>query len=493
LILILWPIKVCEGKHYIWFGRSTPQKRKGDVRTQEKEPAGACEFNFEKMLPGLKQKRELLAGAGVLHIDELFDDIPAAVRIESLDIPEGMVECELSSMIRDLLGANRTSRDMLSFLGAGIYANYIPAVVKAVASRGEFVTSYTPYQAEVSQGMLQALWEFQSLMCELTGMEATNTSMYDGPTAMGEAALMAARITRRKEILVPKAMHWEKREVLRTYTLGPGLVIKEVPYVPSTGQLDIAALKNMVGDDTAAVVVSNPNFFGVWEQAAPELKAMLGDSLLIVDANPISLGIAKAPGDYGADIVVGEGQPLGNGPSLGGPGFGILTTRKKFLRDMPGRLIGMTRDAEGARAFCMTLQTREQHIRRGKATSNICSNEALCSIAAASYLSMLGRKGLRSLGIQLGLKSQALAQRLAKIAGVEAPVFGSRHFNEFVLRSKKSVKAVGAHALKHGILPGVRLKQHFPELGDCLLVTVQEGHDGSDFERLADCFSEVVE
>ena len=445
------------------------------------------------MLPGLKQKRELLEGAGVRHIDELFDDVPAAVRINSLDIPEGLVECELSSMMKKLLGANRTSRDMLSFLGAGMYSNYTPAVVKSVASRGEFVTSYTPYQAEVSQGMLQALWEFQSLMCELTGMEATNTSMYDGPTAIGEAALMAARITRRKEILVPRAMHWEKKEVLRTYTVGPGLVIKEVPHVQSTGQLDISAIKKMVTGDTAALVVSNPNFFGVWEEAAPELKAMLGDALLIVDANPISLGIAMAPGDYGADIVVGEGQPLGNGPALGGPSFGILTTKKRFLRDMPGRLIGMTRDAEGARAFCMTLQTREQHIRRGKATSNICSNEALCSIAAAAYLSMLGRRGLRSLGIQLGLKSQQLASRLAKVPGIEAPVFKSRHFNEFVLRSKKSVKAVSSHALKHGILPGVRLKQHFPELGDTLLVAVQEGHDGSDFERLAAMFSEVVE
>jgi glycine dehydrogenase subunit 1 len=203
--------------------------------------------------------------------------------------------------------------------------------------------------------------------------------------------------------------------------------------------------------------------------------------------------MAKAPGDYGADIVVGEGQPLGIGPTLGGPGFGILTTRKKFLRDMPGRLIGMTKDQDGARAFCMTLQTREQHIRRAKATSNICSNEALCSIAAAAYLSMLGRRGLRSLGIRLGLKAQRLAHRLARVPGIVAPVFSSRHFNEFVLRSEISVKAVCAHALKHGILPGVRLKPHFPELGDSMLVTVQEGHDDDDLERLATVISEVVE
>jgi len=461
---------------------------------QEKPNApAACQFNFEKLLPGLKEKAELLKGAGVKTIDELFVDIPAKVRIDSLDLPEGLVECELSSMMKKMLGANKSSRDMLSFLGAGMYPNYVPAVVRAVTSRGEFVTSYTPYQAEVSQGMLQALWEFQSLMCELTGMEVTNTSMYDGPTAIGEAALMAARSTKRQEILVPKAMHWEKKEVLRTYTIGPGLAIKEVPYEPATGQLDLAILKAMINENTAALVVSNPNFFGVWEERATELKSMLGDAMLIVDVNPISLGIAKAPGDYGADIVVGEGQPLGIGPTLGGPSFGILTTRKKYLRDMPGRLIGMTKDAEGARAFCMTLQTREQHIRRAKATSNICSNEALCSIAAASYLSLQGRSGLRSLGIKLGQKSLGLAERLRRVAGIEAPVFRSRHFNEFVLRSKSSIKSSCAHALKHGILPGVRLKQHFPELGDSLLVTVHEGHDDSDFERLATVLSEVVE
>jgi glycine dehydrogenase subunit 1 len=445
------------------------------------------------MLPGLKEKQELLKGAGVKSIDELFVDIPAQVRIDSLDLPEGLVECELSSTMKEMLGVNRTSQNMLSFLGAGMYPNYVPAVVRAVTSRGEFVTSYTPYQAEVSQGMLQALWEFQSLMCELTGMEATNTSMYDGPTAMGEAVLMAARITRRKQILVPRAMHWERKEVARTYTLGPGLSIKEVPYDPGTGQLDLAALKTMINDDTAALVVSNPNFFGVWEEAATELRSMLGDAMLIVDANPISLGIAMAPGDYGADIVVGEGQPLGIGPTLGGPSFGILTTKKKFLRDMPGRLIGRTNDADGAAAYCMTLQTREQHIRRAKATSNICSNEALCSIAAAAYLSILGRNGLRSLGIQLGLKCKRLSDRLGRLPGIDAPVFRSRHFNEFVIRSKTSIKASCAHALRNGILPGVRLKQRFPELGDSMLVTVHEGHDDADFERLATVLSEAVE
>jgi len=465
---------------------------KGAGNTVQKPTEGSCQFNFERMLPGLGDEKALLAGAGVQSIDELFSDIPAKVKIDRLDLPEGLTECELAAELRKILGAGSNTRDMLSFLGAGIYSNYVPAVVRAVTSRSEFYTSYTPYQAEVSQGILQALFEFQSQMCELTGMEVTNTSMYDGATALAEAAGMAHRITRKNEILVPRAMHWEKRQVLETYCRGPGLKVREVPFVPETGNMDLEALKTMLGADTAALVISNPNIFGVWEEAATELRQMLGEALLIVDVNPLSLGIAKAPGDYGADIVVGEGQSLGVAMSLGGPAFGILTTRKKHLRDMPGRLIGMTRDADGRRAFCMTLQTREQHIRRAKATSNICSNEALCSLAAAAYLSVLGRTGLRRLGVELAQKAQALAARLRKVPGIEAPLFKASHFNEFVLRSRSPLDAIAGNAVRHGILPGVRLKPHFPELGDTLLVTANQGHVPPDFERLAAVLSEVA-
>jgi len=452
----------------------------------------ACHFNYERMMPGLKDEKLLLEGAGVKHIDDLFSDIPAKVRIDTLDIPEALAECELSAEMKKLLGVNKTSRELLSFLGAGCYSVYIPAVVRAVTSRSEFYTAYTPYQAEVSQGMLQTLWEFQSMMCELTGMETTNTSMYDGATAMAEAALMSVRQTKKNEVLIASNVHWEKRGVVNTFCRGPGVKVKEVPFNTETGTVDLGALKAAISNDTAGFIVSNPNFFGAWEEAAPEMKSMLGDALLIVDANPLSLGIAKAPGDYGADIVVGEGQPLGNGMSLGGPSFGILTTRKKYIRDMPGRLIGMTKDAEGRRAFCMTLQTREQHIRRAKATSNICSNEALCSIAAATYLAALGRNGLRKLGIGLATKARKLAERLHRVPGIE-PAFKSSHFNEFVVRSKHSLKTSCANALKHNVIPGLRLKPHYPELGEALLVAVAEGHSDADIERLALMLTEVVE
>ncbi|MGQ9583281.1 MAG: aminomethyl-transferring glycine dehydrogenase subunit GcvPA [Thermoplasmatota archaeon] len=454
-------------------------------------PGRTCRLSYEVLLPGLKDMGALLEGAGVGSIEELFADIPPELRISFLDLPEGMTECELEAHMRKLLSTNKTTRDTLSFLGAGYYANYIPAIVRMVTSRSELYTAYTPYQAEASQGMLQALFEFQSLMCELTGMEVTNSSMYDGATALGEAALMAARITKRREVLIPRNLHWEKAAVLRTYAEGPELVIKETPYDPRTGMVDLDALRAMVTDRTAAVVLSNPNVFGVWEEAAPELKGAIGDALLIVDANPLSLGLARAPGDYGADIVIGEGQPLGSPLSLGGPSFGILATKKAYVRNMPGRLIGLTRDAEGGRAFCMTLQTREQHIRRARATSNICSNEALCAVAAAAYLAALGRGGLRRLGVELALKARDLASKLSSVRGVEAPVFKVRHFNEFVIRSQISMKTVCAHAARRGIQAGVRLRPRYPELGSALLITVCEGHTAGDIQRLVDVVSEV--
>ncbi|MEM4729136.1 MAG: aminomethyl-transferring glycine dehydrogenase subunit GcvPA [Thermoplasmata archaeon] len=459
----------------------------------ERDTERTCHHTYEKLLPGLRDLDALLNGAGVSSVEELFADIPPELRIQGLALPDGMAECELVEHMRRLLCSNKTSRDILSFLGAGYYRTYIPAAVKAVTSRSELYTAYTPYQAEASQGMLQALFEFQSMICELTGMEVTNTSMYDGPTALGEAALMAARITKKKEIIIPRSLHWEKAEVLRTYARGPGLRVRELPFDLRTGKTDWSYLKGMLGADTAAVVVSNPNVFGVWEEEAPELRGIIGDALLIADVNPLSLGVARAPGDYGADIVVGEGQPLGTPLSFGGPSFGILATRKRFVRDMPGRLIGMTRDAEGRRAFCMTLQTREQHIRRAKATSNICSNEALCAIAAAAYLSVLGRRGLRQLGISLAMKARELARALGRNEGIESPLFEGSHFNEFVIRSSVSMKSVCAHAARHGILAGVRLRPRYPELGFSLLVTVSEAHTREDFERLASVLGGVRE
>ncbi len=435
---------------------------------------------------------DMLRVLGLRGIDDLFSDIPPAVRMKTLPLPPGLPEQEVVARITEMLFANKTMADMPTFLGAGLYDHFVPAAVRAIASRAEFYTAYTPYQPEVSQGILQSLWEYQSLICELTGMDAANTSMYDASTALGEAARMCRRIHAGKIFLVPRALRWHRRSVLQNYTWGGGLLIKEVEYDRSTGMLDLADLKQHLTEDVCGIYVENPNFFGRLEEQIADIRAAT-DAPLVVGINPIAQAILRKPADFGADIVIGEGQALGNAVNFGGPLLGIFAVRQEHVRKMPGRVIGLTKDAEGHRAFCMTLQTREQHIRRGKATSNICSNEALCSVAAAAYLSLLGRSGLRSLGIRLGQKALRLSERLRRVSGVEAPIFRSRHFNEFVLRSKTSIKSSCAHALRHGILPGVRLKQHFPELGDALLVAVHEGHDDSDFERLATVLSEVVE
>jgi len=417
--------------------------------------------------------REMLETIGVGSIDELFSDIPEEVRLDGLDLPDGMSEMELKETAKDVLSRNTTMDEMPTFLGAGIYRHYIPSAIKELLSRSELYTSYTPYQAEISQGMLQSIFEYQSLMTELTGMEVSNASLYDGSTALGEAALMSARITRKDTIIVPKAMLWEKRSVLGNYAHGPGLRIKEVPYEPETGRMDLEALASMVDDDTAAVYFENPNFFGILDERVDELREIVGKAMLIVGVNPISLGIIRPPGDYGADIVIGEAQGMGMAPNFGGPLLGIFTTRKKFLRQMPGRIIGMTADAEGRRAFTMTMQTREQHIRRARATSNICSNEALCALASAMYLSMLGREGLKKLAKLNMHRAKDLAERISSIDGFELP-FKSPFFNEFVVRYPTAFEDVREVLLNNGIHGGLSLKGHFPELGESALYCITE-------------------
>src|SRR3989454_4632364 len=340
------------------------------------------------------EEAAMLRAMGLKSIDALFADIPEAVRIKGLDLPRGMGEQDVVRHITSLLRKNRSADGMPTFLGAGLYDHFVPASVRAIASRAEFYTAYTPYQAELSQGILQTLWEYQSFICELTGMDAANTSMYDGSTALGEAALMAHRITGKREIVVPRALHWEKADVLRSYTVGPGLKIVPVDYDSETGTVDLDDLRLAVGEDTAAVYVENPNFFGRFEEDLEEIRS-IAPSLLIVGANPLSLAVIKAPGDLGADIVIGEGQPLGNAVNFGGPLIGVFACKEEHVRKMPGRIIGLTKDAEGEQAFCMTLQTREQHIRRERAMSNICTNETLMAVTSAAYIAVLGPTGLR--------------------------------------------------------------------------------------------------
>ena len=429
------------------------------------------------------EEDEMLRALGLRGVDELFADIPASVRVDGLPLPKGLPEQEVVAHVTAILRRNRVGEDLPTFLGAGLYDHFVPASVRAIASRSEFYTSYTPYQPEMSQGILQALFEYQSMICELAGMDGANTSMYDGSTALGEAALMAARITGKREILLPRALHWEKRQVLETYGRGPGLRFKDVPFDRQTGKLDLAALKSAVSDDTAAVYVENPNFFGVFDDQVEEIRA-LAKGLLIVGVNPLSLAVTRAPGDYGADLVVGEGQPLGNAINFGGPLLGIFACTEEHVRKMPGRVIGMTRDADGRRAFCMTMQTREQHIRREKAMSNICTNETLAAVTSAAYLAVLGANGLRRVAETCIERARELARRIACVSGFAAPAFRGDHFNEFVVRSRVPYERVHESLLRAGVQGGLPLETRFPEMGHAALFATTEVHRPSDYDKL---------
>jgi len=430
-----------------------------------------------------EEEDEMLRALGLTSVDQLFADIPADVRVEGLPLPKGLSEAEVVDRVTDILAKNRVGRDMPTFLGAGLYDHFVPASVRAIASRSEFATSYTPYQPELSQGILQALFEYQSMVCELTGMDGANTSMYDGSTALGEAALMAARITGKREIVLPRAMHWERRQVLENYGRGPGLHYKEVPFDRDTGRIDSALLEAAVGPDTAAVYVESPNFLGVFERL-DEIRDSVS-SLLIVGVNPLSLAVARPPGDFGADIVIGEGQALGNAVAFGGPLLGIFACREDHIRRMPGRVIGMTRDAEGRRAFCMTMQSREQHIRREKAMSNICTNETLLAVASAVYMSVLGANGLRRVATENIERARTLAARIAKVGGFHAPAFSGPHFNEFVVRTEVPYEHVHRSLLARGVHGGLSLETHFPELGHTALFATTEMHRPADYDKLA--------
>ena len=428
-------------------------------------------------------ERAMLDALGIASVDELFKDIPESVRINGLTLPAGISEAEVVAKVRKVLGANKTPEKLPSFLGAGIYDHFIPAAVRAIQSRSEFYTSYTPYQPEISQGVLQSLFEYQSLVCELTGMDAANTSMYDWSTALGEAALMAHRIHGGKEFVASRAIGRERLQVLRSYTSGIGLAIKLVEFDANTGQVDLDILKSQIGPETCGVYFENPNFFGVFEEKVDEIRS-IAPSVLVVGANPLSLAITRPPGDYGADIVIGEGQGLGNPPSFGGPLLGIFAVKKEHIRKMPGRIIGMSKDAEGKRAFCMTLQTREQHIRRQNATSNICTNEALVSIASAAYMAILGGSGLRKLAADNLTAARELARSINHLRRFKAPMFKAAHFNEFTVRSKIPYSRVHRELLRRGLHGGLSLEDRFPELGHVALFSTTDVHGEAERERL---------
>jgi glycine dehydrogenase subunit 1 len=424
----------------------------------------------------------MLGAVSAMNIGDLFSDVPEAVRRrEPLALPPGLSEAELAEELRRLAAGNTPASAMVSFLGAGIYDHYVPAAVDAVVGRSEFATAYTPYQPERSQGVLQTIFEYQTAICELTGMDVSNASMYDAGTALAEASLIAGGQTRRGTIVLSAGIHPEYRQVLATETAGYGPRPQLVDLSPGAAT-DLTALRAVCGPDTAAVVVQQPNFFGALEDlaAAAEIAHDAG-ALFVVVADPLSLGILEAPARLGADIVVGEGQSLGNAMNFGGPGLGFMAVTQRLLRRIPGRLVGETVDLEGNRGFVLTLQTREQHIRREKATSNICSNHALNALAATVYLSWLGREGLPELGLLCVRKAAYLKSRLLDIPGVTAFTEGPL-FREFAVRLPQPAAELVEALAGQGFLAGVparRFAGSFPgaaahDLDDVLIVAVTE-------------------
>lgn len=437
-----------------------------------------------RYIPNTDQDRqEMLEKLGLHSIEQLYEDIPCQVRLkDDLDLPAALSEMELVRHMKDIAAKNKTVDEYICFLGAGAYDRYIPSVVKHVLARQEFYTAYTPYQPEISQGTLQAIFEYQTMMCELTGMDVANASMYDGASALAEAVCMACQATGREKALVARSVHPQSREVVYTYSRFRGIKVHEVGY--DDGRVDAQELKRLISDDVAAVVVQNPNFFGVIEvlDEIAEVVHHFG-GLLVVSVNPISLALLKSPGSCGADIVVGEGQSLGNPLNFGGPYLGFMATTQKLMRRMPGRIVGQTVDLSGNRAFVLTLQTREQHIRREKATSNICSNQALNALAATVYLSVLGREGLKEVALLSMRKAHYAFEKLISEAGCSS-MFSAPFFDEFVVKVPVPVEELNRELLEHGIIGGYAVEKDYPELQGGWLVAVTEKRTKEEIDVL---------
>jgi glycine dehydrogenase subunit 1 len=423
----------------------------------------------------------MLEACGFATAHDLYSHIPADARLNRpLKMADGVSEYEILDYFKAL--SNQTATGYASFLGAGVYQHYRPVVVDTIVSRGEFLTSYTPYQPEIAQGTLTAIFEFQTMICQLTGMDVANASMYDGSTAVPEAAMMAVRATGRSKVLVSKVVHPEYREVLKTYAKHQGMPVSEFAYVAETGQIDLDDLDSKLDSETAAVIIQSPNFFGVIEnvQAAADIAHRHGALLIFVFAEAVSLGILEPP--TSADIVAGELQSFAISPSFGGPYAGIIASKEKYLRQLPGRLVGETVDTNGNRAFCLTLSTREQHIRREKATSNICTNQALIALMATVYLSLYGKEGLRELAVQNLSKAHYLGSRLQ-------PHFKAPYFNEFVVSTPgATADELNAKLLQKKIIGGLSLKKYYPELGNAMLLCATEMSRREHMDALAEVF-----
>ena len=436
-------------------------------------------------------RARMLEAIGVPSVEDLFADIPDAVRAGRWTIPAPLAEQEVRAELSRLSGRNRLPE--VSFLGAGAYRHLVPSVVGEVIGRPEFSTSYTPYQPEVSQGTLQSIYEFQSLICELTGMEVASASHYDGATATAEAALMACRLTRRHRIAISAGVSPDYRRVLETYCSGPGVEVITVPVdlaEGGTGTTDPAAAAKALGDDVACLVAAQPNFYGQLEpMRALADAAHAAGALFVAVVEPTSLAILEAPGEYGADIVTAEGQPLGIPVSFGGPYVGLMAARMASVRQMPGRLVGATRDVQGRKGYVLTLQAREQHIRREKANSNICTNQTLMAIAATIYLGWLGPEGLAELGRRCASKASYAAARLTEIPGVSLLYPDAPFFKEFAVRVPGGADEIVEGLVEHGFLGGVA----FPRAGeDVLLVAVTERRTREQIDGLAAAMEAVI-
>ncbi|MGF7060290.1 aminomethyl-transferring glycine dehydrogenase subunit GcvPA [Brassicibacter mesophilus] len=429
-------------------------------------------------------KKLMLDSIGVKSIDDLFEDVPKELKFNrKLDISEALSESEIIKHMASLTDKNMSTDELTCFLGAGAYDHYIPSIVKHLAMRSEFYTSYTPYQAEISQGTLQVIFEYQTMLCNLTGMDVTNASMYDGPTAAAEASIMACENTRRKSVIVSKTVHPEVRKVMSTYLRFRDIELKEVDMID--GVTDIEKLKSMVDKTTAGVVVASPNFFGIIEDVTEVEKITHENKAnFIMYTDPISLGILKTPGELGADIVVGEGQSLGNKLNFGGPYLGFLATTSKLVRKLPGRIVGQTEDVDGKRAFVLTLQAREQHIRRFKATSNICSNQGLNMVMAAIYMTTMGKNGLREVAMQSTQKAHYAYNELIK-SGKYKPLFNKPFFKEFAVTSDIEANKVNSELLANGILGGYELSKDYSGLNNGLLFCVTEKRTKEEIDKLA--------
>jgi glycine dehydrogenase subunit 1 len=443
-----------------------------------------------------KERDAMLKTIGVKSLDDLFEAVPATHRFPHLNLPPALTEMEAAQELADIAGTNETVRgDLISFLGAGMYNHYIPAVIDHMLRRGEFYTAYTPYQPEISQGTLQAIFEYQSLMTALTGMELSNASHYDGATAAAEAVNLAYAQFRgkRKKVVISPTVHPQYRAVIRTYTQGMELELSgDDAGSVNSDQLSVTSLETLIDENTSLVIVQYPDFFGrIFDYTKLIETAHSKGALVCIVANPTALAMLKTPGEMGADVVVGEGQPLGLPMWFGGPSLGFFTTRKQFVHKMAGRLVGETVDNRGQRAYVLTLTAREQHIKRERATSNICSNQGLLALGSAIYMSVLGKTGMRQVAELCYQKAHYAAEQLSQIEGMGL-CFSDPFFHEFALCVNRPVEEVNAHLLEHGILGGYDLGQDYPALKDHMLIAVTEMNSKEEIDLLAEVLSEVA-